>query len=76
MTDANREEAQKELRQVISDSFVNHTLWTTDWDGVQLQRCVPPGLCYSSSHFGFVCSSLLPKQPIGLQPTNNLKRKL
>lgn len=39
MTDANRDEAQAELRQVISDSFVNHTLWTTDWDGVQLKRC-------------------------------------
>lgn len=47
MTDANREEAQAELRQVISDAFVNRTLWTTDWDGVQLQSLVqktPTGL--------------------------------
>lgn len=40
MTDANREEAQAELRKAIADSFVNKTLWTTDWDGVQLQRYI------------------------------------
>jgi SAC3 family protein LENG8/THP3 len=38
MTDANKEEAQEELRKVIADSFLHKTLWTTDWDGVQLQR--------------------------------------
>ncbi|OBZ73492.1 Cytochrome c1, heme protein, mitochondrial [Grifola frondosa] len=37
MTDSNRAEAQAELRQVIADSFVNKTLWTTDWAGVQLK---------------------------------------
>ncbi|KAI0077733.1 hypothetical protein K474DRAFT_1684148 [Panus rudis PR-1116 ss-1] len=37
MTDANREEAQAELRKVIAEAFSNKTLWTTDWDGVQLQ---------------------------------------
>ncbi|PCH44375.1 hypothetical protein WOLCODRAFT_138966 [Wolfiporia cocos MD-104 SS10] len=41
MTDANRAEAQAELRQVIADAFVNKTLWTTDWDGVQLQSLLP-----------------------------------
>ncbi|KAI0343121.1 hypothetical protein BDW22DRAFT_1329180 [Trametopsis cervina] len=41
MTDGNREEAQAELRKVIADSFVNKTLWTTDWDGVQLQSLLP-----------------------------------
>ncbi|GJE91130.1 hypothetical protein PsYK624_072790 [Phanerochaete sordida] len=41
MTDSNKEEAQAELRQVISDAFVNRTLWTTDWDGVQLQSLTP-----------------------------------
>ncbi|KAI0788796.1 SAC3/GANP/Nin1/mts3/eIF-3 p25 family-domain-containing protein [Abortiporus biennis] len=41
MTDANRTEAQAELRQVIADSFVNKTLWTTDWAGVQLQSLLP-----------------------------------
>jgi len=41
MTDSNREEAQAELRKVIADSFVNKTLWTTDWDGVQLQSLLP-----------------------------------
>ena len=39
MTDANREEAQTELKQVIAESYANKTLWTTDWDGVQLKRC-------------------------------------
>lgn len=37
MTDMNRIEAQAELRQVIADAFAAHTLWTTDWAGVQLQ---------------------------------------
>ncbi|KAH9840209.1 SAC3/GANP/Nin1/mts3/eIF-3 p25 family-domain-containing protein [Rhodofomes roseus] len=41
MTDTNREEAQAELRQVIADAFVNKTLWTTDWGGVQLQSLMP-----------------------------------
>jgi hypothetical protein len=44
MTDANREEAQAELRQVISDAYSSKTLWTTDWAGVQLKRCSYPGL--------------------------------
>ena len=38
MTDANRKDAQAELRQVIADAFTAQTLWTTDWDGVQLKR--------------------------------------
>ncbi|GBE86490.1 SAC3/GANP/Nin1/mts3/eIF-3 p25 family-domain-containing protein [Sparassis latifolia] len=44
MTDANRAEAQAELRQVIADSFLNKTLWTTDWAGVQLQSLLPKSL--------------------------------
>ena len=28
------------MRKVIADAFLNKTLWTTDWRGVQLQRCV------------------------------------
>ena len=43
MTDGNREEAQSELRQVISDAYSSKTLWTTDWAGVQLKRCSCPG---------------------------------
>jgi hypothetical protein len=31
MSDLNREEAQAELRQVISDAYSSKTLWTTDW---------------------------------------------
>ncbi|KAJ4473692.1 SAC3/GANP/Nin1/mts3/eIF-3 p25 family-domain-containing protein [Lentinula aciculospora] len=41
MTDSNRKEAQDELRQVIADAFAAHTLWTTDWNGVQLQSLLP-----------------------------------
>ncbi|KAI6149778.1 SAC3/GANP/Nin1/mts3/eIF-3 p25 family-domain-containing protein [Pisolithus tinctorius] len=41
MTDANRAEAQTELRQVIADAFTAKTLWTTDWAGVQLQSLLP-----------------------------------
>ncbi|KAG6813834.1 hypothetical protein H0H92_006778 [Tricholoma furcatifolium] len=41
MTDSNRTEAQAELRQVIADSFAAHSLWTTDWDGVQLKSLMP-----------------------------------
>lgn len=70
MTDANRTEAQAELRQVISDAFSSQTLWTTDWAGVQLQRqamfifTIMLDLCFSTS-------SLLPK-PL---PNFGLKRK-
>lgn len=42
MTDSNRTEASTELRKVISDSFMDKTLWTTDWNGVQLQRYLLP----------------------------------
>lgn len=45
MTDGNREDAQAELRQVISDAYSSKTLWTTDWAGVQLKRCSCPGYC-------------------------------
>ncbi|TFK39401.1 SAC3/GANP/Nin1/mts3/eIF-3 p25 family-domain-containing protein [Crucibulum laeve] len=41
MTDSNRTEAQAELRQVIADAFAAHTLWTTDWAGVQLKSLLP-----------------------------------
>ncbi|KAJ3784378.1 SAC3/GANP/Nin1/mts3/eIF-3 p25 family-domain-containing protein [Lentinula aff. detonsa] len=41
MTDSNKKDAQDELRQVISDAFTAHTLWTTDWNGVQLQSLLP-----------------------------------
>ncbi|KAF8630742.1 hypothetical protein AX17_005337 [Amanita inopinata Kibby_2008] len=41
MTDANRSDAQAELKQVIADAFAAQTLWTTDWPGVQLQSLLP-----------------------------------
>jgi predicted TIM-barrel fold metal-dependent hydrolase len=40
MTDANRTEAQAELKKVIADAFSANTLWTTDWPKVKLQRHV------------------------------------
>ncbi|KAJ3576457.1 hypothetical protein NP233_g417 [Leucocoprinus birnbaumii] len=49
MTDANRSEAQTELRQVIADAFAAQTLWTTDWQGVQLKSLAPkPPLNFSN----------------------------
>ncbi|RPD64260.1 hypothetical protein L226DRAFT_533569 [Lentinus tigrinus ALCF2SS1-7] len=52
MTDANRAEAQAELKQVIADSFAAKTLWTTDWAGVQLKSLLPkpPPILTSASH--------------------------
>ncbi|KAI0334525.1 hypothetical protein GY45DRAFT_1269620 [Cubamyces sp. BRFM 1775] len=52
MTDANREEAQTELKQVIAESYANKTLWTTDWDGVQLKSLMPkpPPVFSTQSH--------------------------
>lgn len=38
MTDSNRDEVQAELKQVIGEAFSKKTLWTTDWNGMQLQR--------------------------------------
>ncbi|TFK25588.1 hypothetical protein FA15DRAFT_590095 [Coprinopsis marcescibilis] len=70
MSDSNRQEAQAELRQVIADAFEKSTLWTTDWAGVQLQRCecvTLPEFCRGISSV----YSLLPKPP----PVLNLKRK-
>lgn len=73
MTDGNREEAQAELRKVIADSFVNKTLWTTDWDGVQLQRYSLRDMFVNAE---YPCtSSLLPKPVPNLNSTNPLKRK-
>jgi len=39
MTEANKAEAQAELRMAIANAFAEKTLWTTDWAGMQLQRC-------------------------------------
>ena len=30
---------QAELKQVVTDACTTKALWTTDWAGVQLQRC-------------------------------------
>ncbi|KAG6854017.1 hypothetical protein C0991_011504 [Blastosporella zonata] len=57
MTESNRTEAQTELRQVIADAYAAHTLWTTDWDGVQLKR----------SHFSFR-RSIFPNVLVKRQP--------
>lgn len=70
MTESNREEASQEMKQVIAEAYQSGTLWTTDWVGMQLKRCVP-----TSTSFVFLMissNSLLPK-PL---PTVNLKRKM
>ena len=38
MSESNRDEVQAELKQIIGEAYNNKTLWTTDWDGIQLQR--------------------------------------
>jgi hypothetical protein len=70
MTEANKQEAQAELRKVIADAFEKHTLWTTDWNGVQLQRSGPgyPGRLLADLR---LVHSLMPKPP----PMLGLKRK-
>ncbi|KAI0629157.1 SAC3/GANP/Nin1/mts3/eIF-3 p25 family-domain-containing protein [Trametes polyzona] len=50
MTDSNRAEAQAELKQVIAEAYSNKTLWTTDWDGVQLKSLMPKPTPVLSSH--------------------------
>ncbi|KAI9464586.1 SAC3/GANP/Nin1/mts3/eIF-3 p25 family-domain-containing protein [Lactarius psammicola] len=50
MSDLNREEAQAELRQVISDAYSSKTLWTTDWAGVQLKSLLPKPMPIISTH--------------------------
>lgn len=65
MTDTNRTEAQAELRQVIADAFAAHTLWTTDWDGVQLKSLLPKPVPMFNN---------LKRKPIDL-PISNKKAK-
>ena len=69
MTDLNRAEAQAELKQVIHDAFVSKSLWTTDWSGMQLQRC---RLVRRPRCLLLMPSSLIPKP---MPVVNNLKRK-
>ncbi|TCD65902.1 hypothetical protein EIP91_002017 [Steccherinum ochraceum] len=72
MTNANRDEAQAELRQVIADAFVNKTLWSTDWKGVQLNSLLPKAATESP------LNSLKRKfneASISGPPTNNKKTK-
>lgn len=38
ITNSNKAEVQAELKQVIGEAFTAHTLWTTDWAGMQLKR--------------------------------------
>lgn len=42
MVDSNRAEAQAEMKTIIAQAHSNQTLWTTDWAGIQLQRCAHP----------------------------------
>jgi len=77
MTDANRTEAQAELRKVISDAFNSQTLWTTDWDGVQLQTLLPKpsppfnGLKRKPNEGGSPLSKKAKKSSISKSTTSN-----
>ncbi|KAI0923988.1 hypothetical protein AcW1_006782 [Taiwanofungus camphoratus] len=70
MTDANRAEAQAELRQVIADAFVNKTLWTTDWAGVQLKSLLP-----QSPQFSNPLNNLKRKINDGVSSSNKKTKK-
>ncbi|KAF9522675.1 SAC3/GANP/Nin1/mts3/eIF-3 p25 family-domain-containing protein [Crepidotus variabilis] len=49
ITDANRVDVQSELKQVIGEAFSAHTLWTTDWAGVQLKSLLPkPAITFNN----------------------------
>lgn len=52
MTDSNRADAQAG-EQVIAEFYGNKTLWTTDWDGLQLKRCVSVRKASTDSQLGF-----------------------
>lgn len=67
MTDSNRTEAQAELRQVIADAFAAHTLWTTDWEAIQLQSLLPKPLPY--------LASTLKRKPNDIQNSNKKAKK-
>lgn len=76
MTESNKDEAQAELRQVIADSFLHKTLWTTDWQGVQLQRCAAHIAHRTTGRHGLIPHrSLLPKPTLTFNMFNTLKRK-
>ncbi|KAI0820347.1 SAC3/GANP/Nin1/mts3/eIF-3 p25 family-domain-containing protein [Trametes gibbosa] len=70
MTDSNRADAQAELKQVIAESYGNKSLWTTDWDGVQLKSLIPKPTPVVSSH-----GNLKRKAHDGQQPSNKKTKK-
>ncbi|KAH9852042.1 SAC3/GANP/Nin1/mts3/eIF-3 p25 family-domain-containing protein [Lenzites betulinus] len=70
MTDSNRADAQAELKQVIAESYGNKSLWTTDWDGVQLKSLIPKPTPVISSH-----GNLKRKAHDGQQPSSKKTKK-
>ncbi|KAL5531662.1 hypothetical protein ACEPAG_4539 [Sanghuangporus baumii] len=64
MTDSNRNEVQAELKQIIGEAYNNKTLWTTDWNGIQLQSLLPKPL----PHFAL-------KRKLDDKPLTNKKKK-
>ncbi|QRV74056.1 SAC3/GANP domain protein associated with nuclear localization of protein [Ceratobasidium sp. AG-Ba] len=41
MNSLNKAEANAEMKTLISEAYTNQTLWTTDWNGVQLKSLQP-----------------------------------
>lgn len=74
MTDANRNEAQAELRQLIQDAFNAQTLWTTDWAGMTLTR-LEISICLKVDKLTICYASLEPKVPSVFNQGGILKRK-
>ena len=53
LSDSNRTDATTEMKKVIAEAQLAGTMWTTDWAGVQLQRCVLAfalGLLFTNRH--------------------------
>jgi hypothetical protein len=48
MTASNQDEAREELRKVIASAYETKSLWTTDWDALQLESLKPPPSPFSN----------------------------
>jgi hypothetical protein len=80
MTDSNKQLAEAEMKQVIREACEKQTLWTIDWDNLQLQRYALPG--WHQTRLNASSTSLQPKPLMlpksftsPLSPPSGVKRK-
>ena len=50
LPESNKADATNEMKKVIAEAQLSGTMWTTDWAGVQLQRCVLVPFAQALSH--------------------------